>query len=145
VEQYAFDPKRIMLEVTESTLLHNRYESIAKLEQLRHLGFKISLDDFGTGYSSLSYLKDIPLDQLKIDKSFIDELEKTDDEQPLLASIYAIGIHMHLAIIAEGVETQNQCERLISMGGKAFQGYLFSKPLTESDLTAWLRGTQRTR
>ncbi|ACX96507.1 EAL domain-containing protein [Halothiobacillus neapolitanus] len=145
VEQYPLDPKRIMLEVTESTLLHNRYESIAKLEQLRHLGFKISLDDFGTGYSSLSYLKDIPLDQLKIDKSFIDELEKTDDEQPLLASIYAIGIHMHLAIIAEGVETQNQCERLISMGGKAFQGYLFSKPLTELDLIAWLRGTQRTR
>ena len=145
VEKHKVDPRYLMLELTESTLLQDRQETITKLELLRNLGFQIALDDFGTGYSSLAYLKDLPLDQLKIDKSFIDELGITGSKQPLVESMYAIGLHMRLAVIAEGVETERQRALLVEMGGKNFQGYLFSKPLTESDFTAWLTATQRPR
>lgn len=144
-EKHGVDPRYLMLELTESTLLHDRQDTIAKLELLRNIGFQIALDDFGTGYSSLAYLKDLPLDQLKIDKSFIDELETTDSKQPLVESMYAIGQHMELTVIAEGVETDRQRTLLMAMGGKNFQGYLFSKPLTESGFTSWLTATQHPR
>ncbi|WP_407275445.1 EAL domain-containing protein [Halothiobacillus sp. DCM-1] len=134
---HGIDPRWIMLEITESMLLQNPQEAIDRLHTLRDLGLRISLDDFGTGYSSLAYLKDLPLDQLKIDKSFIDELQQKN-HHPLIESMYAIAEHMALTVVAEGVETEQQCQTLIRMGAQSFQGYLFSKPLTEADFLRWL-------
>lgn len=131
------DPRWLMLEITESALLQNPQDSIERLHALREMGLHISLDDFGTGYSSLAYLKDLPLDQLKIDKSFIDELKQTT-HHPLIESMYAIAEHMSLTVVAEGVETEQQCQALILMGAQSFQGYLFSKPLPEKEFLNWV-------
>lgn len=130
--------ERLMLEVTESALLYNIDETIAKLEALRSLGLKISLDDFGTGYSSLTYLKVLPLDELKIDISFIRELDETQ-EHPLVETIIAIGRHMKLDVIAEGVENKIQRDILKKLGCENYQGYFFSKPLPEKEFLEWLR------
>ena len=137
ISMYEIDPRYLMLEVTESALLYDRVETIDKLKTFRNIGFQISLDDFGTGYSSLSYLKDLPLDQIKIDKSFIDELDECR-EHPLIESILVIGRQIGLVVIAEGVETERQLNRLIEMGGDGFQGYLFSRPLPEKGFVQWI-------
>lgn len=143
LEAQQVDANHLVLELTESALLYDIDETIEKLNRLRGLGFKIALDDFGTGYSSLAYLRDLPLDQLKIDKAFVSEL-RTDVEQPLVESMISIGRHMSLTVIAEGVETEVQHQRLVGMGCRIFQGYHFSHPLPEKGFLAWIdrnRGT----
>ena len=137
LEHYQVNPRLLMLELTETALLYDRAETIDKLKTLRALGLRISLDDFGTGYSSLAYLKDLPLDQIKIDQTFVSELERTD-EHPLVESMLAIGRHMHLDVVAEGVETEKQRKILATLGCVNFQGYLFSRPLPEKDFVQWL-------
>ncbi|GAA3949559.1 bifunctional diguanylate cyclase/phosphodiesterase [Allohahella marinimesophila] len=134
---YQVPPQRLMLELTESALLYDLQETIEKLRALRNHGVGIALDDFGTGYSSLAYLRDLPLDQLKIDKSFIAELSG-EMEHPLVESIIDIGRNMGLVVVAEGVETGYHCQRLIELGCESFQGYLFARPLTEEDFRDWL-------
>jgi len=131
-------PERLMLEVTESALLYNIEEAVEKLKTLRSMGLKVSLDDFGTGYSSLSYLRLLPLDELKIDISFVHELGDKP-AHPLVEAIIAIGRHMKLDVIAEGVESEMQRDILAKLGCKNFQGYLFSKPLPEKEFLAWLK------
>jgi diguanylate cyclase (GGDEF)-like protein/PAS domain S-box-containing protein len=128
LEEYRIAPERVVLELTESALLYDTQEAIEKLELLRDQGFRIALDDFGTGYSSLAYLKDMPIDILKIDKAFIDEL-LNDSEQPLVESIIAMGHHMDMEVVAEGVETEAQKNTLEELGCLVFQGYYFSRPL----------------
>ena len=137
VEQRGIQPQHIILEVTETALLTDIEETRLKLELLRGQGFKVSLDDFGTGYSSLAYLKDLPLDELKIDKTFVDEI-KPGEKQPLVESMLAIGKHMQLSVIAEGVETQEQCQQLGLMGCQNFQGHYFAKPMPAEELPAWV-------
>lgn len=139
IEAKGVDPRCLMLELTETALLYDLAETIDKLKELRSLGLGIALDDFGTGYSSLAYLKDLPLDQLKIDKAFTAELE-VSDAAPLVETMVAIGRHMGLGVIAEGVESQRQRERLERMGCRSFQGFFFSPPLAEADLRSWLTG-----
>ena len=95
------------------------------------------MDDFGTGYSSLSHLKNLPLDEIKIDKAFVSELDSTQ-EHPLVESMLAIGKHMKLAVIAEGVETAMQRDILLQLGCVSFQGYLISRPLPEKEFVQWL-------
>lgn len=138
IERLRVPPSHITLEVTESALLTDISDTIAKLSQLRRAGLTIALDDFGTGYSSLAYLRDLPLDILKIDKAFVDALE-TSAHEPLVESMIAIGHNMGLQVIAEGVESQIQLERLKALGCKVFQGYLFSKPMAEADFVTWLQ------
>jgi diguanylate cyclase (GGDEF)-like protein len=138
VEQLQVPPSHITLEVTESALLTDIDDTIAKLTQLRRFGITIALDDFGTGYSSLAYLRDLPLDILKIDKAFVDALE-TSAHEPLVESMIAIGRNMGLQVVAEGVETEVQLERLKALGCNVFQGYLFSRPLPEADFQQWLQ------
>ncbi len=137
VEQVGVPPGLITLEITESAVLSDVKETIAKLATLRRAGFTIALDDFGTGYSSLAYLRDLPLDRLKIDKTFVDALETTARE-PLVESMIAIGNSMGLQVVAEGVETQLQLDRLKDLGCNIFQGYFFARPLPETDLLQWL-------
>lgn len=139
LEHTGIDPARLKLELTESLLLDNTEESIVKMLELKALGVSFSMDDFGTGYSSLSYLKRLPLDQLKIDRSFIrDVLEDTNDAV-IAKTIIVLGQSLGLQVIAEGVETREQLAFLVAAGCPLFQGYLFSKPLPLADFEAFLQ------
>ncbi|HQT26398.1 MAG TPA: bifunctional diguanylate cyclase/phosphodiesterase, partial [Burkholderiales bacterium] len=142
LDEHGMDASRLMLELTETALLYDLEEAVGKLRTLRSLGFGIALDDFGTGYSSLAYLKDLPLDKIKVDKAFVGELVSTT-EHPLVESMIAIGHHMHLGVIAEGVETAAQAEILASLGCEHFQGYFFSHPLPEKRFTEWMKANSR--
>ncbi len=128
VEIAGFKPNKLRLELTESLLINSVEEAMSKLEQLRDLGYTVSIDDFGTGYSSLSYLKNLPIDELKIDQSFVKYLLDSPSDQVIVQTIITIGATFNLEVIAEGVETQEQFEKLIELGCRFFQGYLFGKP-----------------
>jgi diguanylate cyclase (GGDEF)-like protein len=136
VKAHNINPAQIEIELTESGLLTNIEECIAKLNSLRDVGFTIALDDFGTGYSSLSYLKDLPLDVLKIDRSFVNDLD-ANSTSDLARSIIDIGHNMSLDIVAEGVEEKKQVSTLNKMGCEIFQGYYFAKPMSSEDFLAW--------
>jgi diguanylate cyclase (GGDEF)-like protein len=142
VEEHQIKPTQIELELTESGLLTNMGDCVKKLEQLRKRGFTVALDDFGTGYSSLSYLKDLPLDVLKIDRSFVNSLDAQNTTE-LARSIISIGKHMSLSIVAEGVEDIKQVNTLAEMGCKIFQGYYFAKPMTADDFFTWASSKQK--
>jgi diguanylate cyclase (GGDEF)-like protein len=137
LKKYSIDPGSLMLELTETALLYDLEEAVEKLAALRALGLKVALDDFGTGYSSLAYLRDLPLDQIKIDRAFVSELGGAV-EHPLVESMIAIGQHMKLTVVAEGVETEAQRNALVKLGCESFQGYLFCRPIPEKDFLRWL-------
>jgi diguanylate cyclase (GGDEF)-like protein/PAS domain S-box-containing protein len=129
VEKYEVRPSLLKLELTESMLVENVEDTIAKIEQLRAFGIRFSLDDFGTGYSSLQYLKKIPINQLKIDQSFVRGLETDRHDRSIVRTVIAIANSLEIDVIAEGVETEEQWRILKSKGCNAFQGYLFAKPM----------------
>jgi diguanylate cyclase (GGDEF)-like protein len=141
IESREISPSLIELELTESGLLTERHKAIATLNALRSFGIAVALDDFGTGYSSLSYLSELPLDVLKIDKSFVDGLHDERNRE-LVKSIIAISKAMDLTNVAEGTETLEQVELMASYGCTLFQGYYFSKPLAKKDFEAWLSGAE---
>ena len=123
------NPGRLKLELTESMLLENIEEVIGKMRELKSHGLRFSLDDFGTGYSSLAYLKRLPLDQLKIDRSFIRDILADESSAAIAQTIISLSRAMGLPVIAEGVETDEQREFLNRLGCHAFQGFLFGRPL----------------
>ncbi|PPC93701.1 MAG: hypothetical protein CTY33_07135 [Methylotenera sp.] len=126
------------LEITESVLMENIDSLIPILQQLQDEGFHISIDDFGTGYSSFSYLTKIPLNSIKIDRSFISELNSNADQRTIVSTIILLAHALKLKVIAEGVETQEQRAQLILMGCDELQGYLLGKPMPSNDVEAWL-------
>lgn len=130
------DPSYIKLEITEGLFLENIEEKIEKLEALKSLGLKISIDDFGTGYSSLSYLGKLPVDELKIDRSFITEVESNEENQAIIASIIYMAHRLHLSTVAEGVENEKQLEYIKTQQCDIYQGYYFSRPLPLEQITA---------
>lgn len=130
IKKYEIDPNKIKLELTENLLIKNTQETLDKIKELNDLGINLSIDDFGTGYSSLAYLKQLSINELKIDKSFIKELSNSLNDSIIVETILSIGNKFNLNVIAEGVETQEQYEKLISMGCKHFQGYLFKEPVS---------------
>lgn len=136
IEQYNVSPKMIELEVTESLMLESKDKVTQDLHQLRTLGISISIDDFGTGYSSLSYLKDLPVDVLKIDKSFVSLLESEVPDDILVATINSLARNLGLQTIAEGVETGKQAKLLLGMGVSLLQGYHVSRPVPAGDIQA---------
>ena len=123
------DPRKLKLELTESLLLEDVEDIIAKMSALKARGVGFSLDDFGTGYSSLSYLKRLPLDQLKIDQSFVRDVLTDQNDAAIARTVVALGQSLGLAVIAEGVETEQQRAFLAAHGCHAYQGYLFSRPV----------------
>ena len=129
VQRFAIDPKLLKLELTESLLLETIEDTIATMNALNEIGVQFSLDDFGTGYSSLQYLKQLPLDQLKIDKSFVRDLVTDNSDKAIVRTIIAMANSLSLNVIAEGVETDDQRQRLFNKGCNNYQGYLFSRPL----------------
>jgi diguanylate cyclase (GGDEF)-like protein/PAS domain S-box-containing protein len=129
VKQYQISPSRIMLEFTEGLLMNDVNAAIDKIKHLKTLGYTFSIDDFGTGYSSLSYLKHLPVDQLKIDKSFVEDITKDESDAVFVGTIIAIASHMKLDVVAEGVESKMELEFLKENGCPCYQGYYFSRPL----------------
>ena len=126
---FSLIPEMLELEITENQIMNNPEISITILQEIRNLGIGISVDDFGTGYSSLSYLKRLPINKLKIDKSFIDDLPDDKDDVAITKAIIALAESLGLDLIAEGVETKEQLEFLVSKGCNIIQGYYYSKPL----------------
>ena len=129
---------RLKLEITESLLLENTEEIISKMNTLKAHGVTFSLDDFGTGYSSLSYLKRLPLDQLKIDKSFVQDILTDTNDASISRTVVALGDSLGLNVIAEGVEALDQRDFLSAIGCQSYQGYYFSRPLNINALTSFL-------
>ena len=130
---YDLKPGCLQLEITENSIMSQTEEALEALHQLKHLGVQLAIDDFGTGYSSLSYLKRLPLDTLKIDKSFIRGLPDDPHDAAIVRAIIALGRSMQFSIIAEGVETQAQQTFLAAEGCEQIQGYLISVPLSATE------------
>ena len=137
------DPKRLTLEFTESLLLRDTELTISKLHALKALGLRLSIDDFGTGYSSLSYLRRLPIDELKIDGSFIAGMASEPGQMAVVRSIVDLAETLHLETVAEGIEGDAQLQALRGLSAQMGQGFLFSKPLSAEELPRAL--TQRTR
>ena len=127
-------PGSLGLEITESVLMRDGADTITRLENLKDLGVKLAIDDFGTGYSSLSYLKRLPVDYLKIDRSFIDGLGRDAGDTTIVSAVLGLARAMNLEVVAEGVETERQLTKLKELGCKTAQGYYFARPLPASSL-----------
>ena len=136
LDEHKFPYDRLELELTEQTLIQDVENSQFILNQLTAWGINVAIDDFGTGYSSLSYLKNFPVHALKIDKSFIRDMNEDKDDLELIKTMILMGQNLNITTVAEGVETQAQLQRLVAMGCDQFQGYLFSQPISFSDLQA---------
>jgi diguanylate cyclase (GGDEF)-like protein/PAS domain S-box-containing protein len=137
VARHGIDARKLKLELTESMLIDDVPQVIDKMRSLQAMGVSFSLDDFGTGYSSLSHLKRLPMNQLKIDQSFVRDLLTDQDDAVICQTIVALGHNLGMQVIAEGVETQGQRDFLAGIGCDAFQGYLFSRPMPAQALLAY--------
>ena len=140
---YRLPPRSLELEVTETGLMEDISTAAQHLLSLRRSGALIAIDDFGTGYSSLSYLKSLPLDKIKIDKSFVQDLLDDDDDATIVRAIIQLGKSLGMQVIAEGVETAEQEAYIISEGCHEGQGYHYSKPLQARELAAYLKQAER--
>jgi diguanylate cyclase (GGDEF)-like protein/PAS domain S-box-containing protein len=129
VKQHGIHPALLKLELTETTFANNIESLISSMNALNAIGIQFELDDFGTGYSSLQYLKRLPLEQLKIDQSFVREIEYNENDKQIVRTIISMTQNLDLKVIAEGVETETQKQILLESGCQRFQGYLFGKPL----------------
>jgi len=129
IQRCNIDPRLLTLEITEGTVIDDLNDTVAKLQALKDLGVRISIDDFGTGYSSLYYLKHLPLDELKIDKSFVQDITQDPDNAAIVEIILSMARHLNLNVVAEGVETQAQATFLLRNGCECYQGFLYSCPV----------------
>ncbi len=139
VRRHAINPLLLKLELTESTVLGNIEDAIAKMRALKDFGVRFALDDFGTGYSSLSYLKRLPLDQIKIDQSFVRDIATDNGDAVMVMTIVDLGLNFELDVMAEGVETEEQRRLLQRYGCGSFQGHLFGKPVPLAQFEALLK------
>jgi EAL domain-containing protein (putative c-di-GMP-specific phosphodiesterase class I) len=138
LEASGLSAKRLELEITETVLLEKVDHVLATLHALRALGVRISMDDFGTGYSSLSYLRKFPFDKIKIDRSFVHDLDANSDSQAIVRAIVSLGTSLGITITAEGVETEEELACLKAEGCNEGQGFLFSKARPQADVLEML-------
>ncbi|HEX8136559.1 MAG TPA: EAL domain-containing protein [Pyrinomonadaceae bacterium] len=139
LSETGLQPERLCLELTESSIMVNAESAVGTLNELKEIGVRVAIDDFGTGYSSLGYLKRLPIDILKIDKSFVRDTPSDPDSAALVKAIITLAHNLRLRVIAEGVEREEQLEFLRTLRCDEAQGHLFSRPLPEEDLNRWLR------
>jgi EAL domain-containing protein (putative c-di-GMP-specific phosphodiesterase class I) len=132
------DPSWIELEITESSILENPTQAIELLQKLKDKGFYISMDDFGTGYSSLSYLKNLPIDKLKIDQSFIRNITNDSKNQTIVKTIISLAKGLSIQVLAEGVESEDELGFLKEHGIDSIQGFYYAKPLPLSHMEDFL-------
>ncbi len=137
--RHRVDPALLICEITESVAMENSQTSLRVFEQLAAIGVQLSIDDFGTGYSSLSYLRKLPARQLKIDRSFVKDLEHSGDARAIVEAVVQLAHALGLQVVAEGVETQGQHDILLELGCDELQGYLLARPMTAEALGEWLR------
>jgi predicted signal transduction protein with EAL and GGDEF domain len=142
---WKIDFKRLTVEVTENALMVDRERSHRVLTEIRELGARISIDDFGTGYSSLSYLKQIPADEIKIDKSFVINMLNDEADRKIVEQIIALGRSFGLTVVAEGVENAEVAARLAAMGCDYAQGFHYARPLPPQEIPAWSQEWRRAR
>ena len=138
LDKHGVAPELIWIEITESAIMDDPNHAIETLDRLHALGIRLSIDDFGTGYSSLSYLKRMPVDELKIDKSFVMGMGQHKDDETIVRSTIDLGHNMGLKVVAEGVETEEMLERLRALRCDLAQGFHLSRPLPPAKLEAWL-------
>jgi diguanylate cyclase (GGDEF)-like protein/PAS domain S-box-containing protein len=137
-EEAGIDPRRVMLELTETAVMGDQELSVERLEALAALGFGLAIDDFGTGYSSLTYLRRLPVSALKIDRSFVSGLAESLEDRAIVEGIIGLAHAVGLVTVAEGVESEEQCADLRDLGTDWAQGYLWSRPVPPGDLQDWL-------
>ncbi len=129
LSETGLDPRQLKLEVTETNVMEHSEKSLSVLQSLDSLGISLSTDDFGTGYSSLSYLQRFPFDRLKIDRSFVDKMCGDKKSEAIVKTILMLGENLGIEVVAEGIETESQLEKLQMLGCRLGQGYHFSKPV----------------
>jgi EAL domain-containing protein (putative c-di-GMP-specific phosphodiesterase class I) len=142
LKETGLEPACLELEITESVVMRDVKGSAQQMERLRTLGVGLSIDDFGTGYSSLSYLRTLPIDTLKIDQSFLQEVDSVPNTMPLLRAIVALAHSLRLCVVAEGVEYERQLEALREVGCDRVQGYLIGEPMPAEATSRLLSQTQ---
>lgn len=142
VQFYGIEPEKLMFEVTETAIMRSPEQSIELLNQLKRLGCSLALDDFGTGLSSLSYLKKLPVDKIKIDRTFIKDIPEDVEDMNLTKTIIAMAKNLNLKLIAEGVETESQIDFLIQNGCHQAQGYYYHKPCDAEEMSGILKGNE---
>ena len=145
LQETNFNPHFLELEITEGMMMNHVSEKIALLNQIRELGVKLSIDDFGTGYSSLSYLKNLPIDTIKIDRTFIECITHNDQDRAIVSLLINLSHSLNLVVIAEGAESREQVDLLRSLGCDLIQGYFFHKALPAEDIEDLLRAQNVTK
>jgi diguanylate cyclase (GGDEF)-like protein len=140
--RWEVSPSLLELEITESTILADPIRAMHVLSRLSGMGIRLAIDDFGTGYSSLAYLKRLPVDALKIDKSFIQGMEDDENDSVIVKSTIDLGRNLGLRVVAEGVETKEAWRQLLVLGCDVAQGYYLSRPIPAAELTAWVRASR---
>lgn len=143
LQRHGIRAERFTCEITESVAMADTRATQHNFERLRQAGFHVSIDDFGTGYSSLATLRRLPAAELKIDRAFVADLEDSEDARLIVQSIVDMAKALNLRVVAEGVETRGQGERLVHMGCDELQGYLFSLPIPAHELTRLALGEHR--
>ncbi|MBO1537167.1 EAL domain-containing protein [Pseudomonas sp. OA65] len=138
LEQYGLQAKDLTLEITENVLMDINPDTLTTIEEMHTLGVSLAMDDFGTGYSSLGYLQRLPIQELKLDRSFVHDLESDTTSQALSEAVIRIGESLKIRVVAEGVETEAQQRILMNQGYKIAQGFLFSRPLGAKEMERWL-------
>jgi EAL domain-containing protein (putative c-di-GMP-specific phosphodiesterase class I) len=142
MERHDVDPSRLLLEVTESAAMQDLAATTRTFDALGDVGVYLSIDDFGTGYSSLAYLRQLPARQLKIDRSFVNDLETSKDARALVDGIVRLSHALGLRVVAEGVETTGQRDILVALGCDELQGFLFARPMSAAKLYEWMSGAK---
>jgi EAL domain-containing protein (putative c-di-GMP-specific phosphodiesterase class I) len=135
---HGVDPACLIIEITEGAMMRDTDVAIANLSRLRDLGARVAIDDFGTGYSSLAYLQRFPIDILKIDKSFVDGIDTSNESGALARAIVNVGRSLHLTTVAEGIESPGQLAHLLALDCEMGQGYHFARPLSPVDIESLL-------
>jgi diguanylate cyclase (GGDEF)-like protein/PAS domain S-box-containing protein len=138
LEHAGVDPGRLELEITESTVLEDPFRTKIVLDKLHAMGIRLSIDDFGTGYSSLAYLRQLPVDEIKIDRSFVMNMHENEDDAVIVRSTVDLGRNLGLQVVAEGVETERHWAELQALGCELAQGYFLSRPVPPDELAAWV-------
>ena len=138
LERYGLDPGVLELELTETSVLADPPRAKEILQRLRDTGVSLAVDDFGTGYASLAYLSELPVDEIKIDRSFVMAMDREEQHARIVRSTIDLGRNLCLSVVAEGVESAAVWDRLAELGCDSAQGYFLAKPLPPDELTAWL-------